>query len=69
MAQLDPSHPDVRHGQDLSIEAEAMSPDGRELSVILHVLAGRLFELEVWAGTYGGDPVTGLPDGTTMRFT
>jgi hypothetical protein len=67
VAQLDASHPDVRHGEDLSIEAEATRPDGRELNVILHVLGGRLFELEVWAGMYGGDPVTELPAVTTMR--
>jgi hypothetical protein len=52
----------------LSIEAEATSPDRRELNVILHVPGGRLFELEVWAGMYDGAPVTELPDVSTMRF-
>ena len=40
----------------------------RELDVILHVIAGRLVELEIWAGTFGGDPRTELPDAGTLRY-
>jgi hypothetical protein len=67
-ARLDPDHPDVRHGHDISIEAEATGPDGRPLDVILHILGGRLFELEVWAGMYGRDPATELPNTDTLHF-
>jgi hypothetical protein len=67
-ARLDPDHPDVRHGQDLSITAEGVAPDGRAVDVILHVIAGRVIELEIWAGTFGGDPRTDLPDPATLSF-
>ena len=67
-ARLDPDHPEVRHGQDRSITAEGTAPDGRAVDVILHVIAGRIVELEIWAGTFGGDPRTELPDAATLTF-
>lgn len=58
----------VRHGSDADISADAVAPDGRPLDVILHVSGGELVELEVWAGTFGGDPRTDLPDAATLRL-
>jgi len=63
---LDNNDPDVRHGQDASFAAEATGPDGRALDVIVHVIAGRLVEFEIWAGGFGGDPRTELPDVSTL---
>jgi hypothetical protein len=54
--------------QDLSITAEGAAPDGRAVDVILHVIAGRIVELEIWAGTFGGDPRTDLPEPATLNF-
>jgi hypothetical protein len=68
VAVLDPHHPDVRHGVDVDITADAVAPDGREIEVILHVMGGQLQELEVWAGTWGGDPRTELPDVATLAW-
>jgi hypothetical protein len=68
VAQLDADHPDVRYGEDADVSAEGRSPDGRELDVVLHIVGGRLCELEVWAGTFGGDPRTELPDASTLKF-
>jgi hypothetical protein len=68
VAQLDANHPNVRHGEDADISAEGRSPDARELDVVLHILGGRLGELEVWAGTFGGDPRTDLPEASTLEF-
>jgi hypothetical protein len=68
VARLNPLHPDVRHGADLTIERVATGPDGRCIQVNLHVLGGRLFELEIWAGSLGGDPSTELPDPSTLRM-
>jgi hypothetical protein len=67
-AELDPDHPDVRHGCDVDITADAVAPDGRAIEVILHVTLGQLQELEVWAGTWGGDPRTELPDVATLSW-
>lgn len=39
---------------------------GRRVEVNLHVVEGRLFELEVWAGWDGTSPVTSLPELHTM---
>jgi hypothetical protein len=50
-----------------TIAATAVAPDGRELDVNLHLVYRRLEELEVWAGTWGGDPATELPDPATLR--
>jgi hypothetical protein len=58
----------VRHGEDADIAADAEAPDGRTLDVILHVTGGKLVELEVWAGTFGGDPRTDLPNPATLRL-
>ena len=65
-AALDSNDPDVRSGEDASFTARASSPDGRELDVILHIVAGRLVELEIWAGAFGGDPRIELPDFSTL---
>jgi hypothetical protein len=54
------------HSEEASFIARATSPDGREVDVILHVIAGRLVGLEVWAGMYGDDPRTELPDISTL---
>jgi hypothetical protein len=66
-ARLDRDDPDVRTGGDASFRADATSSDGRALEVILHVLAGRLVELEIWAGSFGGDPRTELPQICTLH--
>ncbi len=66
VAALDGRDPDVRNGGDASFIAEARSPDGRRLDVTLHVVAGRLTELEIWAATFGGDVRTGLPRVETL---
>jgi hypothetical protein len=58
----------VRHGADADIVAEATASDGRALDVILHVSGGELIELEVWGGTFGGDPRTDLPDPATLHL-
>jgi hypothetical protein len=58
----------VRHGADADIVAEATAPDGFALDVILHISGGELVELEVWAGSFGGDPRTDLPDPSTLRL-
>jgi hypothetical protein len=58
----------VRHGVDADISADAKAPDGRAVEVILHISGGRLVELEIWAGTFGGDPRTELPDPATVRL-
>jgi hypothetical protein len=65
-APLNSDDPDVRNSEDASFIARATSPDGREVNVILHVIAGRLVELEIWAGMYGGDRRTELPDVSTL---
>src|SRR4051794_22310250 len=44
-----------------SIEADGSAPDGRPMRVSLHLPAGRLAELELWAGGLGDDPRAGLP--------
>ena len=67
VARLDQQHPDVRYCADLTIERFATAPDGRCVQVNLHILGGRLFELEIWAGWLGGDPSTELPDPSTLR--
>jgi hypothetical protein len=67
-ASRPPTTAGVRHGQDADIAAEAKAPDGRALDVILHISGGELVELEVWAGTFGGDPRTDLPDPATLRL-
>lgn len=51
-----------------AIAATARDAAGREVDVILHVVEGRIEELEVWAGTWGGDPRTALPDPAALRF-
>ncbi len=58
----------VRHGADADIGADAVAPDGRAVDVILHASGGELVELEVWAGTFGGDPRTELPNPATLRL-
>jgi hypothetical protein len=50
------------------VYADATAPDGRELELVLHIGGGRLRELEVWAGTWGGDPRTELPPPETVRL-
>lgn len=36
--------------------------NGNELDVILHVAGGALFELEVWAGSFGSERHAAPPD-------
>jgi hypothetical protein len=60
--------PGVRHGEDTDFSADATAPDGRALDVILHITGGQVVELEIWAGTFGGDPRTDLPDPATLRL-
>ncbi len=40
---------------------------GRSVDVNLHVVDGRMEELEVWAGSFGDDPRIGLPDPGSLR--
>jgi hypothetical protein len=61
-------HPDVRHGQDASIYAEAMNSEGRTLDVVLHSIDGRLTELEIWAQGDDKGPQVTLPDASSLRF-
>jgi hypothetical protein len=51
----------------LNLSAWGVNRGGREVEVTLHLVHGRLHELEVWAGTYRGDPVTDLPKPQTIR--
>lgn len=67
-AQLDPENPEVRGGQDLSIVADGVTPDGRPVEVVLHILNQKLYELEVWAGTWGDSPQTQLPGAATLKL-
>jgi hypothetical protein len=60
-------HPDVRHGDQAEVYAHAVNSDGRHLDVILHVVEGRLQELEVW-GRDPARPRVSLPDPDALRF-
>ena len=50
-----------------SLSGRAVAPDGREVDVTLHVVDGRIEELEVWAATFGGDPRSELPVPGALR--
>ena len=45
----------------LDVSAWAANEAGGEVEVTLHVLLGRVKELEVWAGTLGGDTRVQIP--------
>jgi hypothetical protein len=63
VAERDP----VGRDDYFAIRAVGRNAAGGDVDVILHVGAGRVIELEVWAATYGGSPATDLPEITTLR--
>ena len=58
---------DVNRDDLLDLGAWVSNTEGREVEVTLHVVFGRLEELEVWAGTYGGEVRTALPSPESLR--
>ena len=56
-------------GSDDSLGVSAWGPngEGRDVQVTLHVVRGRLDELEVWPGWDGGEVRTALPSGESLR--
>src|SRR5438067_11741044 len=52
----------------LDVTAYATNRKGREVEITLHIVFGRLEELEIWAGTFGGDPRTEVPSPESLRF-
>lgn len=49
------------------VRAVGQNRAGQEVEVILHVVLGLAEELELWAGTWGGDVRTDLPAVDTLR--
>ena len=69
LARLDPTDPATRYGEYLAIQTSGTRRDGRSLDVTLHVLGGRLVELEVWGDDVcGAQPTVELPDVSTITF-
>jgi hypothetical protein len=58
-----------RVGRDdlLDLTARGINHEGRDVDVTLHVVLGRLAELEVWAGGDGGEVRTALPAAESLR--
>jgi hypothetical protein len=42
------------------VTARAIAADGRTVEVTLHLVEGRIHELEVWPSSLGGDPAVAL---------
>ena len=50
----------------LEIPAVGRNRAGKRVEVTLHVVYGRIWELEIWAGWDGGEVRTDVPDVTTL---
>jgi len=60
---------DVGRDDAFALSAWGVNDEGRDVEVTLHVVLGRLEELEVWAGWDGGEVQTALPAAETLRPT
>jgi hypothetical protein len=58
---------DVGRHDVLGVSAWGLNDERRAVQVTLHVVSGRLQELEVWAGWDGGEVQTTLPAAESLR--
>ena len=58
---------DLGRDDVLNVTAWGTNRQGRKVEATLHVVFGRLVELEVWAGTCAGEAGTNLPQADTLR--
>ena len=74
----DPAVPDAPYtakdsyvGSDtyIGLTADGLSAEGTDVEVTLHVISGRMTELEIWDGSdRGGESRGELPDIATLRY-
>jgi hypothetical protein len=61
--------PDPRGDAAFALTADGVTPTGREIELTLHVVFGRMSELEIWDGSDGqGESRGELPDLATLRY-
>jgi len=59
---------DNSRGDSCEIRAWGQNAEGHRVQVNLHLVGGRLHELEVWAGWDGSESVTTLPGAETLSM-